>query len=90
MTFPENTKRGRRKGSTGNKVVVRRFKSDKYNTYHDLKDKTKKKLDRGQCRISIPRAIADSMGLKDGDMIEYVDHTKESKIIRKVYDEEFE
>lgn len=90
MTFEKDIKRGRNKGSTGNKVLVRRIKSDKYNTYHTLKDKKHKKIDRGQCRLTIPRAIADSMGLTDRCYVEFIDHTKTSKILRKVDEDELD
>jgi hypothetical protein len=90
MSFPENSKRGRIKGVGGATVVVRRHKSDKYNSYYDLKDKSRKKVDKGQCRLTIPRSIADSMGLKDRDFIEFIAHQRNSYIIRKVEKDELE
>lgn len=84
MVFPEDMIRGRKKGSTGNVVRVRRYTNEKYNTYHELKDKKVRKKDKGICRITIPRSIADSMNLNDGDFVEFINHTRESLIIRKL------
>ena len=84
MSFPEDMKRGRRKGISGNQAVVRRYVSDKYNTSHELKDKVRKKANKGQCRITIPRSIADSMGLKDNDVVEFTISTGKSCVITKI------
>jgi len=90
LGFPKDVKRGRIKGLGGTHVIVRRHKSPNYNSYHQLKDKIKSKFDKGQCRITIPRAIADSMGLKDRDIIEFIAHQRNSYIMRKVDKDEFE
>ena len=88
MVFNENIKRGRKKGLKGNQVIVRRHISPKYNQY-ELKDKKTKKRNNGQCRLTLPRAIADSLELRDGDVIEFINHTKESLILRKVDEHDF-
>ena len=75
--FPANMKRGRRKGLKQSEALVRRIISK-----DDYERKYRK--NNGQCRITIPRAIADLMNLHDQDVICF----KEKKgdiIIEKVF-----
>lgn len=64
MAFDDGISRGRKKNIKGNQVVVRRYTSTR-----DYKRKDKN--DKGQCRITIPRPIADLLNLEDNDIIEF-------------------
>lgn len=79
MTFPINMIRGRKKGIRGNQSIVRRYiAKNEYERKH--------KNNNGQCRITIPRSIADLLGLKDRDIIEFKER-KGDIVIEKVFGE---
>ena len=59
MAWEKNMKRGRLKDISSNECIVRRFGSDG------------KKNDMGQCRITIPKSIANQLKLKNDDRLKF-------------------
>jgi len=71
-----------------NVVVVTRY-TNKNNLKRELKTKAKRKIDTGQCRVTIPRKIADKLKLKHGDRLDVIEDNH-NIIFKRFVDKSFE